>query len=123
MRPLVLTLAVISVIALAARTAEAQYGRSGGGAYRGYYEYRGYHEYSGYDGRGSRGAYYAPSRSYGRSHYQPSYRRYGSSQSYFPLSHAQAARRIMADYSRYRYSPHPRSLYKSPPVRYGRWGW
>ena len=65
------------------------------------------HSYGGHYGRGS----YRPYRSYSSWHYGG------------VNSHAAAVRRIMATHSRYRYNPHPRSFYKSPPHRYDYWGW
>ncbi len=122
MRHVLLSTAVVAVVCLSARTGMADQRYRGGGAYQGYSEYYGYQEYSGYD---SRRASYSPARNYGHSHYQPSYRRtsshYGSRRSYLPSPHDEATRRITDYYSRDRYSPHPRSMYKSSPARYGRW--
>ncbi len=121
MRHVLLSVAVVAVVCLSARTGMADQRYRGGSAYQGYCEHYQYHEYSGYD---SRGANYSPARSYGYGHYRPSYRRSSSrygSRSYLPSSHNAATRRITDYYSRDRYSPHPRSMYKSSPARYGRW--
>jgi hypothetical protein len=37
--------------------------------------------------------------------------------------HSEAVRRIMAEHSRNRWYTHPRSLYNSPPPRFGWGGW
>jgi len=38
-------------------------------------------------------------------------------------SFTESSRQIRAYHSRYRYTTHPRSLYKAPPHRYDYWGW
>jgi len=72
---------------------------------------------------------------HGYSGYGPgNYRSYNSSYSSWDYggvnSHAAAVRRIMAAHSRYRFNPHPRSMYNAPPrgVKYypggyGIYGW
>ena len=64
---------------------------------------------NGYGGRGGQ-------RSYGYGYYPPAQR-------YYSDSHSAAVQRIMAAHSRYRYNPHPRSFYKSPPHPYDYRGW
>ena len=88
MRRVVLTLAVLALVGLTARSAFAA-SRYGGPR--------------GYGGYSSRLGYYS-SGQFG----------YGS--------HLEAARRIMAYHSRYRYQTHPRSSYNSPPLGRGYYG-
>jgi len=93
MRRVVLTLAALTAVALTTGTTLAGHGY--GGYAGGYYGARTYRPYQ------------------GRSSWE-----YGGVN-----SHAAAVKRITAAHSRYRYNPHPRSFYKSPPHRYDFWGW
>ncbi|MBN2475169.1 MAG: hypothetical protein JXB62_11210 [Pirellulales bacterium] len=93
MKRVVLTLTVLTAIGLASATAFA------GGGYRGY------------------------GRHYGNPYYLPGYGQGYYSDSRGVNSHAAAVKRIMASHSRYRFNPHPRSNFKSPPHPYDYWGW
>jgi len=108
MRRLALTLAVFALVGLAASTAFAghRYRGYGGGPGRASYGY--YGRYSGYS-------------PYGQYEYGYFSRYQGSGYQSSPF--LQALRRVQAKHSRSRYNPHPRSLYSSPPVSYGYWGW
>ena len=109
MRRLALTLAVLAVVGLAASTAFA------GHRYRGYGGGRGRTGYGPYSRYGS----YSP---YGQ-HYGYGYFSGYQGHGYQSSPFLQALRRVQAKHSRSRYNPHPRSLYTSPPVPYGYWGW
>ena len=127
-----LTLAALAAIGLAPATAAAAAAR---GSQSGYvrYSHRGpegysrgsvsyshrssyqdYAAYPQYRSGGYYGGYYGYGRGYG---YRPGGRGYSSN------SFSAAARRVQAKYSTYRYSPHPRSQYKSGPHRYDYRGW
>lgn len=115
MKHVVLPLAALAVVGLATCTASAAQ------EFHGYLEF---HAYSGgYHGRqyssyrrpdyGSRGGYYGGRQGYYGGQY------YGSRMPYYRSDpHTEAVRRIKANYSRYRFNPHPRSYYKSPPYRW-----
>jgi hypothetical protein len=103
MRPLVLTLAAVAVLALAAATAEA------GHPYGGYYV-----------------PSYAPN--YGvqvNTYYGGYYGNGGGGLNWRGGDFSSDAARIRAAHSPYRYYTHPRSLYNAPPGQadYFGWGW
>ncbi len=99
-------LAAVAIMALATTTAQA--GNSYRGGNRGYGAIYGSHHgsqcniHSGY-GRG-----YGGNRGYGSYRLDP---------------HTASVRRIMANHSRDRYNPHPRSMYKGPAVYPNYRGW
>ena len=99
MKPLVLTLAAVAVLALAAATAEAGY---------------------------PYGGYYAPSYvpNYGVQ-VNSYYGGWGGGLNWRGGDFSSDAARIRAAHSPYRYYTHPRSLYNAPPGQadYFGWGW
>lgn len=113
MRRFVATLAAVAVVGFATSTASASDGYH---EYGGYIEYHGYHAYGGWQGH-----HYRP---YPQYYSYPPVRSYRSpARSYGFETYNEAVRRIMATHSRFRYSPHPRSYYKSPPYMYGYGSW
>lgn len=111
MRRALLTLAALAIVGLVSGTALAGHGYRGTRGYRGP---RGPQLY------GSYYSYQAPAYGYyGPGAYEFFSRGYDGSSSPF----LQALRRVQANHSRYRVNPHPRSYYKSPPLRYDYWGW
>ena len=106
MRHVTWILAAVAILALTTTTAQA--GNSYRGGSRGYGAIYGSHHtphcdtHSGY-GRG--------------------YGNYRAPRSYRLDSHTASVRRIMANHSRDRYNPHPRSMHKGPAVypSYRRW--
>src|SRR5574340_992777 len=90
MRRALLTLAALAATALASGTAQAAPGRGGYGGYPAppSYSFHNYQPYNSWAGRDDSDSFSA------------------------------GVRRIMANHSRYRYNPHPRSFYKSPPSPY-----